>query len=81
MDTRFYRPLDDRLIGGVCAGVARGLDLDPTLVRTAATPQRIFQGWRYLPAENAPADLAEGSDDLKDMPPEMLAELCSLGLI
>jgi len=57
------------------------LILDPTLVRTAARPQRIFQGWRYLSGADAPADLAEGDEGLENMPPEMLAELRSLGLI
>lgn len=33
METRFYRPDDDRLIAGVCSGIARGLGLDPTLIR------------------------------------------------
>jgi len=29
------RPRDDRMIGGVCAGVARELNLDVTLVRVS----------------------------------------------
>ncbi len=57
------------------------LILDPELVRTVATPQRMFQGWRYLPADSAPADLDPGAGDLQEMPPEMAAELRSLGLI
>jgi phage shock protein PspC (stress-responsive transcriptional regulator) len=27
------RPYDDRVVGGVCAGLARYFNLDPTLVR------------------------------------------------
>ena len=30
---RLTRPYDDRVVAGVCAGVARYLNLDPTLVR------------------------------------------------
>ncbi|MGH7010247.1 MAG: DUF1489 family protein, partial [Caulobacteraceae bacterium] len=31
--------------------------LDPALVLTQPTPRRAFQGWRYLPPSDAPADL------------------------
>lgn len=57
------------------------LVLTPGLVRVAARPQRPFQGWRYLPADQAPADLGEGADTLAEAPPEMLAELRALGLL
>ena len=57
------------------------LILDPELVRTVVTPQRIFQGWRYLPGDAAPADLDASRSELDDMPPEMAAELRSLGLL
>ena len=30
---RLYRSVDDRMISGVCAGVADYFDIDPTLVR------------------------------------------------
>lgn len=30
---RLYRPLDDRKLGGVCAGLGRYFNLDPTVVR------------------------------------------------
>ena len=33
MNDRLYRSRDDRVIGGVCAGLADRLDLDPSLVR------------------------------------------------
>lgn len=32
--------------------------LDEEVVRTVPTPRRAFQGWRYLPLSDAPADLA-----------------------
>ena len=28
-----YRPRDDRIIAGVCSGIARRFNLDPTIVR------------------------------------------------
>lgn len=55
--------------------------LDPELIRTVPAPQRAFQGWRYLAAGDAPADLAAADDDLPEMPAKMLAELRSLGLL
>ncbi|MFD1378710.1 DUF1489 family protein [Fodinicurvata halophila] len=38
------------------------LVLKPGLVRVAARQQRPFQGWRYLPSEQAPADLGQATD-------------------
>jgi phage shock protein C len=32
---RLYRSRDDRMIAGVCAGLAEYMDIDPTLVRLA----------------------------------------------
>jgi hypothetical protein len=54
--------------------------LDPELVPVVPTQRGPFQGWRYLRADEAPADLERGADG--EMPPdEMLKELRSLGLI
>ena len=52
-----------------------------TLVRPTA--RRPFQGWRYLPADAAPLDLAHVTDASVDpvMPSEMRSELSRLGLI
>lgn len=36
MDKRLYRSRDDRMISGVCGGIAEYFDLDPTVVRLAA---------------------------------------------
>ena len=55
--------------------------LEPELHRVVPTPQRAFQGWRYLKPEDAPPDLGAAAGDLPDMPPEMIAELRSLGLL
>ena len=57
--------------------------LDPKLVAVRPSPRRAFQGWRYLTAEDAPADLTgrAAKGDLAEMPPAMRKELASLGLI
>jgi hypothetical protein len=58
------------------------LVLDPTLVPVRPAPRRPFQGWRYLPAKDAPHDLAGGaSDEIAEMPPRMRRQLAELGLI
>jgi len=55
--------------------------LDPELVRTAPRTVRPFQGWRYLPAADAPGDLgAAGAGQGDELPPEMVEELRKLGL-
>ncbi|MEP1207923.1 MAG: DUF1489 family protein [Rhizobiaceae bacterium] len=54
------------------------LMLDSDLVATQWQPKRAFQGWRYLLAEEAPADL--DSDDMS-MPGHLKAELAELGLL
>lgn len=55
--------------------------LDPVLVRTAPRPMRPFQGWRYLPAADAPPDLGTGPGEAGDtLSPEMIEELRALGL-
>jgi len=50
----------------------------PKLIPVVPTPKRPFQGWRYLKAEDAPADLTElgGANDL---PSELRAKLANLG--
>ena len=56
--------------------------LDPELVRVELSPHKPIQGWRYMEAEAAPADLGEGSNpELEGLPDEMAAELRALGLI
>ncbi|MDF1686016.1 MAG: DUF1489 domain-containing protein [Parvibaculaceae bacterium] len=62
-------------------GVRRcALVLDPEVVRTQRRGRRAFQGWRYLKAEDAPADVRLGADEA-EMPEEMRAELEKLGLL
>jgi len=55
--------------------------LDPALVPVRPVPRRAFQGWRYLDAADAPADLGRGSKQLAELPPKMRRELAELGLI
>ncbi|MBE9555270.1 MAG: DUF1489 domain-containing protein [Proteobacteria bacterium] len=56
------------------------LMLDPERVATRPWPHRAIQGWRYLPAETAPPDLARLEGDGR-LPPELAAELRDLGLL
>ena len=61
-------------------GVRRcAIVLAPDLVATAPAPRRPFQGWRYLPAGEAPRDLTDTSTS--DLPPELRVELAELGLL
>ena len=56
--------------------------LDKTLVPVRPVPRRPFQGWRYLAADAAPADLKLGANDTTAaMPPAMRKELANLGLL
>jgi hypothetical protein len=65
--------------GSACAAIV----LDPALVPVEGRRTKPFQGWRYLSAEDAPADIqperqARGEDVL---PPQLLRELRSLCLL
>ncbi|MBS0234489.1 MAG: DUF1489 domain-containing protein [Proteobacteria bacterium] len=58
------------------------LMLDRSLVPVRPTPRRAFQGWRYLDAADAPADLKSGKkDQIASMPADMRKKLADLGLI
>jgi phage shock protein C len=39
---RLVRTRDDQMIGGVCGGLARYFDVDPTLVRVVAVVALVF---------------------------------------
>ncbi|MBT8473070.1 MAG: DUF1489 domain-containing protein [Marinicaulis sp.] len=52
--------------------------LDPKIILTEPAPKRAFQGWRYLPVEDAPRDL---SDYDSGAPPGLSKELAELGLL
>jgi hypothetical protein len=62
--------------GTACAALV----LDPKLIRVEARPMRAFQGWRYLPPADAPADLTATSASA-DMPEELRRQLAALGLL
>lgn len=57
------------------------LVLDDRLVPVRPVPRRPFQGWRYLDAADAPADLKAGEQGLTELPSKMRKELAELGLI
>lgn len=52
--------------------------MDPKIILTEPTPRRAFQGWRYLPVDDAPADLASGKGSI---PPTLHRALAELGLL
>ncbi len=52
--------------------------LAPRLVRTEPRAHRPFQGWRYLEAVQAPADLETADDDT--LPPRLVRDLANLGV-
>src|SRR5690554_6603159 len=49
--------------------------LDPELIRTAQALKRPFQGWRYLPAKDAPPDLPAGRQHEHALPSSLSAAL------
>ena len=71
-----------RLDEGVIDGQVKcGLVLDDELVRVERRPFRPFQGWRYLEAKNAPADLPELEGDEAELPEDMARELRAIGVL
>lgn len=59
------------------------IHLDPAIVSVVPVPKRVFQGWRYLEPEEAPADIGGGADGaaLAAMPPKLIADLRALALL
>lgn len=63
-------------------GISRcHLVLDPTVIAVRPRPCRPFQGWRYMPAEDAPGDLGAVEAEVGHLPETMRKELRALGLI
>ncbi|MEP1442827.1 MAG: DUF1489 domain-containing protein [Hyphomicrobiales bacterium] len=63
-------------------GISRcDIVLEPRIILTEMRPKRPFQGWRYLKANEAPADQRNLSDGEGELPAEMRKELAELGLI
>jgi hypothetical protein len=72
-DLRPYRDKD---------GIGRcGIVLEPKVVPVDPRPFRAFQGWRYLAAKDAPADLAKIARGTTAMPEKLRRELRDLGLM
>ena len=70
----------DEVTGG--DGIRRcAMVLDPTLIRTTTVSRRPFQGWRYLPARDAPADLGPARTGEDSLPPELSAALADIGVL
>ncbi len=42
MEKRLYRSRDERIIWGVCGGIARYFDVDPTIIRLIAVLTLFF---------------------------------------
>ncbi|EKE44801.1 hypothetical protein OCGS_1184 [Oceaniovalibus guishaninsula JLT2003] len=62
-------------------GIRRcGLVLDAEVVRTEPVARRPFQGWRYLEAADAPADLGGARGGDADLPPSLMAALAEIGV-
>lgn len=56
------------------------LILDPRVIRTEPAPRRPFQGWRYLPPDEAPRDLAAARRGDDTLPPGMAEALAEFGV-
>ena len=70
----------DEVTGG--DGIRRcAIVLDPDLVRTTSAPKRPFQGWRYLPAADAPADLTGARAQEDALPPALAGALAEIGVL
>lgn len=62
-------------------GIARcALVLDRGIVRTIPAPRRAFQGWRYLPQAESPADLPPSRGREEELPADLARALAEIGL-
>ena len=55
--------------------------VEDRLVPVRPKPKRAHQGWRYLPAADAPADFDGDDDGVAAMPPRLLLKLSALALV
>jgi len=69
--TRLYRTEEDRILGGVCGGLAEKYDLDPSLVRLATLLLFLAGGvplvlylaaWVVIPPKSEVEDIEEDKD-------------------
>lgn len=54
--------------------------MDRELMRTAPSPRRAFQGWRYLPAADAPPDRGVYDGLEEDLPEDLRRALAEIGV-
>jgi len=67
---------------GEAEGGRVAIEIDPALVLVEMRGKRAHQGWRYLEAADAPADLGSGeASGLDALPPAMVLRLSELALI
>ena len=63
-------------------GITRcAIVLDPELIRTQNSLKRPFQGWRYLPVQDAPPDLPKGRAAEDPLPVELNRALAEIGVL
>lgn len=55
--------------------------IEARTIPVLARPRRAHQGWRYLDAADAPADLSEAGEGAAAMPADLRDELSALGLV
>jgi len=86
MEKRLYRSRSDRMIWGVCGGLAKYFDMDPTIVRAIAILSIFFGSlgiWAYIilaivvPLENSKA--TEPKDTIKENVEEIKETATELG--
>jgi phage shock protein PspC (stress-responsive transcriptional regulator) len=78
--TKLHRPMKDRVIGGVCAGIGEFFQIDPTIVRLIFVLITVFGGggillylilWLIIPSESSGSELTKeniekSADEIKD---------------
>jgi hypothetical protein len=57
------------------------LVMQPKVIAVLPRPMRAFQGWRYLPASDAPQDMTKAAAGIAEMPEQLRRELRELGLL
>jgi phage shock protein C len=69
VDRRLRRSRRDRLVGGVCGGIARYLDVDPVLLRIAAVALALSGGLGVLAYVLAWIVIPDATDDEPERAP------------
>ena len=55
--------------------------MSPEIVQVEARPRRPFQGWRYLPPEDAPPDLSRQDREEGGLPTDLALALDGIGVV